>query len=301
MDIRLLRHFLNVASHGSIGKAAEASHITQPALSKSIRRLEQALEVELFERTVLGTQPTAFGQALIEHADVILKDVERLHEHMADLRAGRFGHVTIGAGSSILDTLIARATANLCSRNPGLRVTAVAGPTDQLIPDLLRGGLDLVLGVPPANYADPRVAYRPLFRDEIGVVVRKGHPLLRRRNLSLADIEGARWILPSPDHTFTKSCLTCFAAAGLMVPAPAVVSGSVAFTASVVRDTDFLTFMPLPLLQSAAHRSALVQLRVPGSTWRREAILFQRAGSALTPAAAKLVAALERAAALQRG
>ena len=84
MDIRLLRHFLNVASHGSIGKAAEASHITQPALSKSIRRLEQALEVELFERTVLGTQPTAFGQALIEHADVILKDVERLHEHMAD-------------------------------------------------------------------------------------------------------------------------------------------------------------------------------------------------------------------------
>jgi DNA-binding transcriptional LysR family regulator len=295
MDLRVLRQFLNVASLGSIGKAAEASHITQPALSKSIRRLEQALDVELFERTGLGTQPTAFGQALVEHANVILKDVERLREHMADLREGRLGHVTIGAGSSILDNLIARATADLCSRNLGLRVTAVAGPVDQLMPDMLRGDLDLVIGVRPANYVDARVAYRPLFRDEIGVVVRKGHPLLRRRNLSLADIEGARWILPSPDHTFTKSCLACFAAAGLMGPTPAVVSGSLAFTAHVVRDTDFLTYMPLPLVQSAGHPGALAHLRVPNSTWRREAILFQRAGSALSPAAAELVAALQRA------
>jgi DNA-binding transcriptional LysR family regulator len=59
--VRVLRHFLNVARHGSIGKAAGAWDITQPALSKSIRRLKRALEVELFERTVLGTQPTAFG------------------------------------------------------------------------------------------------------------------------------------------------------------------------------------------------------------------------------------------------
>lgn len=298
MDLRVLRHFLNVASHGSIGKAAEASHITQPALSKSIRRLEQALEVELFKRTGLGTQPTAFGEALVEHADVILKNFERLREHMADLREGRLGHVTIGAGSSILETLISRATTDLCSRNPGLRVTAVAGPVDQLMPDMLRGDVDLVIGVRPANYVDTRVAYRPLFRDEIGVVVRKGHPLLRRRNLSLADIERARWILPSPDHTFTKSCLACFAAAGLMGPTPAVVSASVAFIATVVRDTDFLTYMPLPLIQSAAYRSVLAQLRVPDSTWRREAILFQRAGSALSPATAEMIAALERAASL---
>lgn len=296
MDPRALRHFLAVATHGSIGKAAEASHITQPALSKSIRRLEDALEVKLFERTGLGTQPTPFGRALVEHANVILRDVERLREHIGDLRDGRVGHVTIGAGSSILETVVSRATTDLCSRHPGLRVTAVAGLADQLMPDLLRGDLDLVVGARPANHVDARVAYRPLFRDAIGIVVRKGHPLLRQRRLALADVEDARWILPSPDHTFTKSCLACFGAAGLMGPTPTVVSGSVAFIDTVVRETDFLSFMPLTLVTTPDRRGALAQLKVPGSTWQREAILFQRAGVPSTPAAVELIAALERVA-----
>jgi hypothetical protein len=90
VDLSVLRHFMNVASHGSIRKAAGASHITQPALSKSIRRLERALEVELFERTVRGTQPTAFGplsgrwRIVGRHADRLRIGGPRQEAHQTD-------------------------------------------------------------------------------------------------------------------------------------------------------------------------------------------------------------------------
>ena len=215
---------------------------------------------------------------------------------MVDLSEGHSGHIMVGAGSGILESLVARATTQLCSSLPGVRVTAIAGLADSLLPRLMAGELDLVIGVRSALFLEPRVLCTPLFKDTIGVVARKAHPLMRRQNLALCDIQDARWALPPASHTFTNSCMACFAAAGLPGPVPSVVSESVPFLDSLVCTSDFLTFMPLSLLNARGRRNHLLQLSVTGGTWSREAFLFQRSDVATSPVLTAFVQSLQQAA-----
>jgi DNA-binding transcriptional LysR family regulator len=254
-----------------------------------MQRLEHELGVRLFDRKGSGTELTPYGRALVEHAGGVVKSMQRLREHLTDMREGRAGHTAVGAGSGLLEALVSRATAELCTRLPGVRVTAVAGLAEELLPGLQRGDLDMVLGSRPSSFSDPAVACVPLFRDEIGIVVRRGNPLLRRRRLQLADIALQPWVLPSADHTFTKSCVACFAAAGLMGPVPAVVATSVPFIDNIVAHTDFLTFMPLSLAAAKSRAELMRPLQVAGGTWAREVFLFTRSGVTPSPATAALL------------
>src|SRR6185369_14087501 len=78
LDPRQLRAFLAIVRCGSLGLAAESLHITQPALSRIVRRLEDQLGVPLFERRTTGMEPTAFGQALLPHVTVLPHVLERM-------------------------------------------------------------------------------------------------------------------------------------------------------------------------------------------------------------------------------
>lgn len=293
MDSRSLRIFLSVVEHGNISRAAAASHITQPALTKSLQRLENELGVKLFERSASGTLPTAFGRALVQHASTVVGDTQRLRDHMADMRTGRAGRVVIGAGGGILDTLVARATTLLHARLPGVRVTAIAGLTDELLPALQRGDLDLLIGSRPETFVDPAIACTDLFHDDIGIVVRKGHPLLRRQQLRLQDLRDQAWVLPGPLHAFTKSCIACFARQGLTAPPATVVSTSRGFIDSIVLNADFLTFMPLSFVATSMNRRGFATLDVPGSTWARTVVLFRRPEAPELPAISALQEALQ--------
>lgn len=294
MDSRVLKHFLSVTKHHSIGRAAEAVHLTQPALSKSIRRLEQELGVKLFDRTASGTAPTAFGRALIDHAQAVQLEVDRLKERMADLRDGRAGRVTIGAGPGMLEALVSRATARLCTRSPDIHVTVVAGLAEELLPALQAGEIDLVLGPATVAPLEPRLSSTRLFRDEIGIVARRQHPLRRRRGIALRDLVNEHWVLPSPGHTFTKNCAACFSAAGLAVPSPNIVANSLTFIDRIIADTEYLTFMPLSLVATWPRREAMGALKVPGGTWAREVHLFRRSYGTSSPAATALAEELQR-------
>jgi DNA-binding transcriptional LysR family regulator len=80
IDLRHLRHALALAEHGNFARAADACHITQPALTRSIQSLEAALGVTLFDRRRGGVEPTAFGRLVLDHAaglDMGSRELER--------------------------------------------------------------------------------------------------------------------------------------------------------------------------------------------------------------------------------
>jgi len=218
VDSRSLKLFLAVAEQGSIGRAAEAIPITQPALSKHMQRLEAQLGVTLFQRTSVGIELTPFGQALAVHARTVLAEVQRLQNRMADLREGRAGQVAIGAGAGILESYVAPAVTRLTHRYPDVRVTAAAGLAEDLLPALRDGELDILAGSRPAAGWPEEIVCTPWFKDEIGIVVRVGHPLQRRRGLTLESLRDSRWVLPPRQHTFTRSCVACFQSAGIAPP-----------------------------------------------------------------------------------
>ena len=113
LESKRLKHFLTVYELGSIGQAAEKLLLTQPALSKSIRLLEDSLGVRLFERTTLGVVPTVFGKALALHAKAIEAEVRHAEAQIASLRGLAAGRVAVGVGPSVATSLMPLATKRL--------------------------------------------------------------------------------------------------------------------------------------------------------------------------------------------
>ena len=113
MDLHRLHHFLAVVEHGSIGRAAATLNLSQPALSNSIRRLEDNLEARLFDRGPHGVTPTVFGESLAERVRLIFHEVRNAEQELAALRGLHTGHVTIGAGPSIIAEILPAAIMNL--------------------------------------------------------------------------------------------------------------------------------------------------------------------------------------------
>jgi LysR family transcriptional regulator, regulator of abg operon len=198
MELRHLKNFLAVVRHRNVGRAAEELNMTQPALSKSIRRLEQFLEVKLIERHPRGVEPTEFGKALAAHAELIDVEIRHTMNSIAALRGARQGHITVGAAPGSFTELLPQATTALLNRNPDLRVTVVGGLGDTLFAALKQGALDFVVSALPGPPSIRELAHEKLFMDRVTLVARVGHPLAQERRLSPRHLIGQKWVLPNP-------------------------------------------------------------------------------------------------------
>ena len=141
IDVPRLRQLAQIVRHRSFSKAAESMGISQPALSKNIRSLERALGVQLLERGRFGAMPTAFGLALVRHADSIDAELRSASQEIEALRVARGGHTCIGCGPSEATRLLPTALSRLRNASPGIRVTIQYGLNAALI------GCKLGLGV----------------------------------------------------------------------------------------------------------------------------------------------------------
>src|SRR3954449_13567508 len=105
LDPRQLRAFLAIVRCARLGLAAQSLHITQPALSRIVRRPEDQLDVQLFERRTTGMELTAFGQALLPHATVLSEEAALALEQIQSLRGLGHGTLRVGAIASVAITV----------------------------------------------------------------------------------------------------------------------------------------------------------------------------------------------------
>jgi DNA-binding transcriptional LysR family regulator len=129
MELRQLAHFVAAVEHGNIVRAADAVHLTQPALTKSIQKLEAALGVTLLARTPRGVSPTPFGEILLRYARLMRTQGERAVAEIAAVKAGRRGHLALGVGMSFLGYLLPAVVAEVLDAHPGLRSPSSTGAT----------------------------------------------------------------------------------------------------------------------------------------------------------------------------
>lgn len=242
LESRRLKHFLTVYELGSIGQASEKLLLTQPALSKSIRSLEDVLGVRLFDRTSLGVVPTVFGKALALHAKAIQAQVRHAEAEIASLRGTGKGQVAIGVGPSIANMLMPLVTRRIRERGLDLELSVTEGLVDDLVPALRRGEIDFAVGSwPPVN--EPALTTEVIARDSIRVYVRAGHPLLEGR-VEMAELLDHPWALPPSSQRWRQQLQECFYAQGLSPPKPAVVTNSATYLKALVREQDYLSFLP---------------------------------------------------------
>jgi DNA-binding transcriptional LysR family regulator len=150
-----LRHFALVVEHGTFTAAARHAHVTQPALTASIQRLESQMGARLFDRGPAGATMTAAGEALLPRARAALAAIEEGRRAVAEVMGLAAGSVRLGAGATVCTYYLPRTLARFRARHPDVQILLREGTPDDLIDDFEAGELDmLVLAKLPAGNPD---------------------------------------------------------------------------------------------------------------------------------------------------
>lgn len=296
MDYRRLQHFLAAVRYGSLTTAAVELGISQPALSKSIKALEKTLGVRLLERGRFGVTATPFGEALAAHGGVVEAELRHALGEIEALKGATRGHVVVGCGPTEANRLLPLALQRVQRQRPEIRVTVLYGLNESLMPWVRHGEIDFAFSSIPPQPADAALVHEQLFIDSGAIVARAGHPLARRRNLTLADLLTQSWVLARRFELERQAFDALFQAHRLPAPVAAVETTSTVLMKSMVMQSDALTFIPRELIYWEERAGQLVTLKVAGAEWVRQVGITRRRQGALMPAARLLIDALRQTA-----
>ncbi len=219
-----LDRFLAVVQAGSLNKAADLLHISQPALTKSIQTLEERLGVDLFVREARGVSLTSYGKALLLRARLIDAEMRKISEDIESLRELTSGSVNVGAppGAGFHTSILPAVTLRLVGGARKVSVNYSMGTREQLLPVLRQGGLDVVIAVIVEDDTTADLIQKPLFDDRNCAVVREGHPLLASQPVGIAEVLAYPWFVMSDSIALERALRTKARTHGL-VPSRSIV------------------------------------------------------------------------------
>ncbi|MDQ0580608.1 LysR family transcriptional regulator [Streptomyces rishiriensis] len=205
LDVRRMQVLRAVVGNGSVTGAAAALGYTPSAVSQQIAALEKEAGAALLERAGRGVRPTAAGLLLTEYADAIGRQVAEAETALADLLAGRTGHLSVRYFATAGAGLVAPAVARLREAHPGVRMELklTVDPEDPLA-EVREGRADLALSVSRERRQHSGVRLLHLLDDPYLAVLPRGHRLAGRRSVRLAELAeeafvGSEWPGPCLD------------------------------------------------------------------------------------------------------
>lgn len=296
MELRDIEYFAVVAQHGHLGRAAEALGLGQPALSMSLRRLEQSADAKLVKRTPKGVELTAVGAALLSHVSRLRLARDDLAREVADLARGRAGHLRIGASPSNAEVFLPEACSTLLMEAPKVTVNVAVMDNDALLPALRKGELDIAL-THTQQLAQPEVAQEIIREDEFVVYCASSHRLARRKTVTLEDLAQERWsaaISAAGAFGVLHSLRRALEERGLPAPRITLMSDLVMFKLRAVANSDLIGLAIRGNVEAAANQLRLKILSVEGLDWVRPVAVAYRKDAYLPPAARRLIEILER-------
>ncbi|WP_102275547.1 LysR family transcriptional regulator [Cytobacillus massiliigabonensis] len=187
MELRVLRYFLAVAREGSITRAAEFLHVTQPTLSRQLKDLEKELGKKLFIRSSHSIILTDEGMLLRNRAEEIIEMVDKLEAEFSCMEETISGDVYIGCGETEAMKQIARVVKDLQFSNPNIRYHLYSGNEDDVTERLDKGLLDFVILIQPADLSKYNYINMPA-KDIWGVIMRKDSPLAFKKSIQSVDL-----------------------------------------------------------------------------------------------------------------
>ncbi len=282
MDLRLMRYFVACVENKTIHAAADAVHVSQPALSKAIHNLEAQLGVTLLDRRPRGVTPTPFGETLFRYAKMIDSEMRRAIAEIDSMRGMTRGMIVVGVIPTMSEVMAAVAR-RVMETLPGLRLKLKIAFSSELTTALLDGELDFALLLLPDANAPLGLSFDPLVHTGPRVAVRRGHPLAARSSLSLADLASYPWLIPDYPPSHRAIINQAFLDAGVPPPSGAIEVSTVIFFDAVVRETDLVTVVPSTLFNARA--TDLVPLDVDFAFPAEQVGLAFRDNSTLLPGA----------------
>lgn len=291
MLLRHIRYLKAVADFGSFTRAAQALHVSQPALSQQIKELEQRLGVQLLDRSGRQVRPTDLGHVYLDHARRALNDLDEGARAIRDVEDLTTGSLRLGITPSVSAYLIAPLLQRFRGLYPGVRFSVRVSPQEHIEPALRDDALDLGIGF--GDLPSEEIEVTPLHMERLALMMSAAHPPPSRTPVPVAEL--ARMPLALLDTTFSTRRIVDrhFQRAGLR-PEVAVEANSISALTELVRLTDLATILP----ENASGAGLRILKTEPAFEPRRAALLRRR--GAYCPAASRafIAEAREAAAAL---
>ena len=192
MLIAQVEAFVETARQGNLSRAAEGLHVTQPALTARLQALEAELGSALFVRSRRGMQLTDAGRAFLPYAGRALLALDEGAKLITELGRGGTGELVLGAAPAVSTYVLPALLLRFTQRHPRIRLVVRTGHSEEILEMALRREIDLGL---VRELRHPDIERRPLYEDELVLVVHPTHPFAERGRIGLDEVAGARLIL----------------------------------------------------------------------------------------------------------
>lgn len=286
MDLRDLAYFETIAELGHLGRAAQKLNRSQPALTKSIQRLEESFGTRLFQRDGRRIKLTPVGELLQARGKVLQQSIAQTQREVRDFASGAVGNIRVGCASTMAEYLLPKLTSALLQRSPDVTLKMVIGQDDLLRESLRSGQLDMIICSLITD--DEQFESFPILKDEAVVIASKDHPIFKNR-YSMAALCAYRWVLPPTGVSSRKWLDQAFSAQQLPLPVVQIEANSIPLLPGLIERTSLLSFTARETLEFGNNMRDLREVVVKETTMKRTIGCTVREGGYLSPAAQAMV------------
>lgn len=292
MDLRHLRNMLAVMDEGSLGKAAEKLHISQPALTKSIQRLEEQLGVKLFERKARGMEATSYADSLRAYAQSACVGMTQAVKEINALRNGTEGVITVAGPPMIASELLPDVLVRLAAERPNLQLRVVS-QNQELFTSLLAGKFTLVVAMLYNEMPKIGLTKRWLFDDKLVLVMRPDHPAAKLKKIKPQDLLGYKWAFSDNDTWHRRRLELYFEQFGLGMPRASLESREPAILKAAIMKSDHVGVLARIGVERELEQGLLTAIEIDSPFMMRPIGIVQRENDMPSPAVNAFVRILE--------
>ncbi|MGH8374769.1 MAG: LysR family transcriptional regulator [Pseudomonas sp.] len=259
MKLHQLRALVMIADCGSIRAAARQLGVSQTAVAKALRELEEHLNLPLLVRNASGVVLTTYGQSLLQHARQMLSQLERAQLELAHLSDQAEGQLRLGISPWMGMTLLPEVVTLFRQRMPRVRLEMFEGLMAVTLPRLRDGTMEFAVGLVSSLLPRPEFVSEQIFSYRMAVVARHGHPL--RESRSIHELLDQDWVVNYPDANHEGLMTELFWQHGAQIDMQHIHRAhSPQLTLSLVEQTDMLSYFPEPMLTIPGYREKVGRL-----------------------------------------
>lgn len=260
MRLQHLHLLLAIAESGSLRASAQSLNVTQPALTKALRQLEEEFGTPLVLRSSRGARLAPAGELLAARAATVVRELDRAREEVAWHTRHDSARVSVGLSPAAAILLAPGASARFAVRWPKVRLRLVDALYPRALAQLRAGELDFSIGPLPVEGSGRDIAVQPLFDSQHVIVARRGHPLAQARQL--ADLVGAAWVLTGPRGGPGDPVSLGFGTLGLQAPDVRLECESFSALLALLPTRDMIGIVPRGFFERYAARIGLIELPI---------------------------------------
>lgn len=284
-----LEHFLAAYETGNLRLAARKTGVSQQAVSKAIAKLEDSLQIRLFERRTTGVEPNIFAHHLARRAKLILSESRLAALEIDSLKGAKQGSVTLGIGPSFAPRLLPLAAERMHKLNPEIAIEGHVGHTEKIAPLVSNGQLEFAITAPSRTISIPEDLQIEELNVEVDSVFgRANHPLASKSERDIIDYTKYPWVSAIGLPGSWSRTLDIFTAEGCEPPRNLLRTDSLALVMGYIESSDALALLGRHAIDTHIRLGTVVEIPLKRLIDRRRILLLQRKRTNLGAAASVL-------------